>query len=64
MMMKFNFLLLSAAALFNGATAAETVNFAVPETTSLQETGISTVPDSSVTGHIAISPIEAAAITG
>jgi hypothetical protein len=65
MMMKFNFLLLSAAALFNGATATETVdlksaaNYAI-----LTKTGISSVPDSSITGNIAVSPIAATAITG
>jgi hypothetical protein len=64
-MMKFNFLLLSAAALFNGATALDPVdlgtagNYAV-----LTSTGISTVPASSITGDIAVSPIAATAITG
>jgi hypothetical protein len=72
--MKLNLsLLLSAAALFNAVTADDTPtidtisgvnlgtagNYAI-----LAKSGISTVPDSSVTGHIAVSPIEAAAITG
>jgi hypothetical protein len=64
-MMKFNLLLLSAASLFNGATALDPVylgtagNYAV-----LTKTGISTVPASSITGNIAVSPIAATAITG
>jgi hypothetical protein len=64
-MMNLNLLLLSAAALFNGATAADTVdlrsaaNYAI-----LAQTGISSMPDSSVNGHIAVSPIAATAITG
>jgi hypothetical protein len=65
-MMKFNFLFLSAAALVNGATAAATPvdlrsagNYAI-----LAQTGISTVPASSIIGNIAVSPIAATAITG
>jgi cytoskeletal protein CcmA (bactofilin family) len=64
-MMKFNFLLLSAAALFNGATAAETVDLGTAsEYAILTKTGISTVPDSVITGHIGVSPIASTAITG
>jgi hypothetical protein len=64
-MMNLNLLLLSAAALFNGATAAETVELGgAADYAILAQTGISSVPDSSVTGHIAVSPIEATAITG
>ena len=64
-MMKLNLLLLSAAAIFNGATAVDTVqlgtagNYAI-----LAQTGISTVPASVITGHIGVSPIAATAITG
>ena len=66
-MMKLNFLLLSAAALFNAATASD--NEAVDLRTAgdyaiLAKTGISTVPDSVITGHIGVSPIAATAITG
>jgi ABC-type Na+ efflux pump permease subunit len=65
-------LLLSSAALFNAATADDTptietisgVNLrAAGNYAILAKSGISTVPDSSVTIHIAVSPIEAAAIT-
>jgi hypothetical protein len=65
-MMKFNLLLLSAAALFNGATAAaDTVelgtagNYAI-----LTQTGITTVPSSAITGDIGVYPIAATAMTG
>jgi hypothetical protein len=63
--MKLNIFFLSAAALVNVATAIETVdllsagNYAI-----LAKTGISTVPASSITGDIAVSPIAATAITG
>jgi hypothetical protein len=63
--MKLNLLLLSAAALFNAATAVETVplgaagNYAI-----LAQSGISTVPTSAITGDIAVSPSNAATITG
>jgi hypothetical protein len=64
-MMKFNFLLLSAAALFNGATAAEPVDLGTAvDYAILTKTGISTVPASSISGHIGVSPISATAITG
>jgi hypothetical protein len=63
--MKFSLLLLSAV-LVNAATAIEPVvnlrtagNYVI-----LTKTGISTVPDSVVTGDIAVSPISATAITG
>jgi hypothetical protein len=65
--MKLNLLLLSAAALFNAATvdAEPTVNLGTAEEyTILAKTGISTVPDSIITGDIAVSPIAAGAITG
>jgi hypothetical protein len=67
-MMKFNFLLLSAAALLNCATAIDpfaavdlgsAINYAI-----LSTKGISTVPTSSITGDIAVSPIAATAMTG
>jgi hypothetical protein len=68
MMMKFNLLLLSAAALFNGATALDNGRLVELGTAGdyaiLAQTGISSVPDSSVNGHIAVSPIAATAITG
>jgi hypothetical protein len=66
--MKLNLLLLpvSVAALFNAATAQESPvellsagNFAI-----LAKTGISTVPDSAITGDIAVSPIDSTAMTG
>jgi hypothetical protein len=63
--MKLNLFFLSAAALVNAAIAVEKVdlktagNYAI-----LAKTGISTVPDSVITGDIAVSPITAAAITG
>jgi hypothetical protein len=63
--MKLNLLLLSAAALLNAATATVPVvlgtaaNYAI-----LAQTGISTVPNSVITGNIAVSPITSAAITG
>jgi hypothetical protein len=63
--MKFNLLLLSVAALVNAATAMETVNLGTAGNYAiLTKTGISTVPDSLVTGDIAVSPIAATAITG
>jgi hypothetical protein len=65
--MKLNLLLLSAAALFNAATADNepTVNLrSAGSYVILAKTGISTVPDSSITGDIAVSPIAATAITG
>jgi hypothetical protein len=63
--MRLNILLLSAAALLNAATAIETVDLGTAgEYVILAKTGISTVPDSSITGDIAVSPISAAAITG
>jgi hypothetical protein len=71
--MKLNILLLSAAAMVNAAAAnlmveletIDTVNLGTAATyTILAKTGISTVPDSSITGNIAVSPIAATAITG
>jgi hypothetical protein len=64
--MKLNLLLLSAAALFNAANAKEpavdlltAANYAI-----LAKTGISTVPNSAITGDIAVSPIADTAMTG
>ena len=63
--MKLNLLLLSVAALVNAATAIDEVllgtagNYVI-----LTKTGISTVPTSSITGNIAVSPITVNAITG
>jgi hypothetical protein len=61
-----NLLLLSAAVLFNAATAQESpiylgaaANYAI-----LAKTGISTVPSSAITGDIAVSPIADTAMTG
>jgi hypothetical protein len=63
--MKLNFLLLSAAALVNAATAVDSVNLGTAgEYVILTKSGISTVPDSIITGDIAVSPIAAEAITG
>jgi hypothetical protein len=64
-MMNLNLLLLSVAALFNAASAADKVdlgsaiNYAI-----LAQTGISSVPASDITGSIAVSPYAATAITG
>jgi hypothetical protein len=64
-MMKFNLLLLSAAALLNVATATVGVNLrSAGNFAILTKTGISSVPASSITGNIAVSPIAATAITG
>jgi hypothetical protein len=59
-------LLLSAAVLVNAATATKdaVVLGDAEDYTILAKTGISTVPDSDITGDIAVSPINAAAITG
>ncbi len=63
--MKLNLLLLSVPALVNAATAIDEVllgsagNYVI-----LTKTGISTVPTSSITGNIAVSPITVDAITG
>jgi hypothetical protein len=63
--MQLSLFLLSAAAMVNAATAADSVdlgtagNYAI-----LAKTGISTVPASAITGDIAVSPIAGAAITG
>jgi hypothetical protein len=62
--MKLNLLLLSAA-LVNTATATQTVELGTAATyTILAKSGISNVPDSRITGNIAVSPIAATAITG
>jgi hypothetical protein len=63
--MKLNLLLLSAAALFNAATAAEMVDLGTAKNYAiLAKSGISTVPTSAITGNIAVSPIASTAITG
>jgi hypothetical protein len=66
-MMKLNLLLLSAAALFNAASAAEQVdlgsaaNYAILAKSGISSTAASA---SDITGSIAVSPIAATAITG
>jgi hypothetical protein len=65
--MKLNLFLLSAAAMVNAAIADSTPSVDLRSAESyviLAKTGISTVPQSSITGDIAVSPIAAAAITG
>jgi hypothetical protein len=63
--MKLNLFFLSAAALLNAASAQDAVVLgAAAGYVILAQTGISTVPDSVVTGNIAVSPIDATAITG
>jgi hypothetical protein len=63
--MKFNLLLLTAAALVNAATALDTVELGTAGNyVILAKTGISTVPASAITGDIAVSPITGAAMTG
>jgi hypothetical protein len=65
--MKLNILFLTAAALVNAVTADEvdTVNLGTAgDYVILAKTGISTVPQSVITGDIAVSPIAASAITG
>jgi hypothetical protein len=63
--MKLNLLFLTATALVNAATAIETVNLGTAgDYVILAKSRISTVPDSSITGDIAVSPIAASAITG
>jgi hypothetical protein len=63
--MKLNLFLLSAAALVNAATAVDSVNLGTAGNyVILTKSGISTVPDSVITGDIAVSPIAAAAMTG
>jgi len=64
--MKLNLFILSATAMVNAVVSGETFvdlgtagNFAI-----LSKAGISTVPDSVITGDIGVSPIAATAITG
>ena len=64
--MKLNLFILSATAMVNAVVSGETFvdlgtagDFAI-----LSKAGISTVPDSVITGDIAVSPIAATAITG
>jgi hypothetical protein len=66
-MMKLNLLLLSAAALINAASAAydTTVDLGdAGDYVILARSGISTVPNSEITGDIAVSPSFEASITG
>jgi hypothetical protein len=66
--MKLNLLLLSVAALANAANGANTEPAVelgrAEEFVILAKTGISTVPASSISGNIGVSPIDATAITG
>jgi hypothetical protein len=65
--MKLNLLLLSAAAMVNAATATATAPVDLKTAGNyvmLAKSGISTVPTSSITGDIGVSPIAATAITG
>jgi hypothetical protein len=65
--MKLNILFLTAAALVNAVTADEvdTVNLRTAGNyVILAKTGIDTVPQSVITGDIAVSPITGAAMTG
>jgi hypothetical protein len=70
--MKLTLLLLSAAVMVNAATATTPTNDTISGVNLrtagnyviLAKTGISTVPDSAITGHIAVSPIVSTAMTG
>jgi hypothetical protein len=63
--MQLSLFLLSAAALVNAATAIDTVKLKnAADYIILTKTGITTVPTSSITGKIGVSPIAATAITG
>jgi hypothetical protein len=65
--MKLNLFLLSATAMVNAASGADTVAVGLGKAGDyaiLAKTGISTVPSSVITGDIAVSPIAATAITG
>ncbi len=70
--MKLSLFLLSTAAMANAATAAggganytNTVDLGTAgDYAILSKSGISTVPESVITGHIAVSPIGEGAITG
>jgi hypothetical protein len=63
--MQLNLFLLSAAALVNATIAIGSVNLGTAESyVILTKTGISTVPESPITGNIAVSPIAATAVTG
>jgi aconitase B len=63
--MKLSLFFLSAAAMVNTATAVETVDLGnAGDYVILSRTGISTVPDSSITGNMGVSPIAATAMTG
>jgi hypothetical protein len=66
--MKLNLLLLSVATLANAATGVNTEPAvelgSAKDFVILAKTGISTVPASSITGNVGVSPIAATAITG
>jgi hypothetical protein len=63
--MNLSLLLLSAATLVNAATATNSVNLGTAGNyVILTKTGIATVPDSTITGNIAVSPIDGSGITG
>jgi hypothetical protein len=65
--MKLNLFLLSATALVNAADGVETLPIdlgAAANYVILAKSGISTVPQSSITGNIGVSPIAATAMTG
>jgi hypothetical protein len=63
--MKLDIFLISASAMVNAAIGAHTVDLGTAaDYAILAKTGISTVPSSTITGDIAVSPIAAAAITG
>jgi hypothetical protein len=63
--MKLNLFFLSATALINAATAIDKVDLGeAGDYVILTKTGISTVPDSSITGDMGVSPIAATGMTG
>jgi hypothetical protein len=63
--MKLSLFFLSAAAMVSAATATAPVNLGTAVNYAiLTKTGIDTVPTSSITGDIGVSPIAATAITG
>jgi hypothetical protein len=63
--MKLNLFLISATAMVNAAIGTDPVQLeTAADYAILAKTGISTVPNSVITGDIAVSPIAAAAITG
>jgi hypothetical protein len=63
--MKLNLFFLSAATMVNAVSGTPTVNLGSAENfVILSKSGISTIPSSTITGNIAVSPIAASAITG